>query len=112
MLKPVVKQSVLRAYLRRMDDVDTYHNLLKEAEALAAALEMEITKLLEEGAPVEPGKCKALLNEVIGPRRPPWKEVFLNHMNTEHDERPEVVEKIILDGFPPKTKQVLVVTKA
>lgn len=111
MLKPVVKQSVLRAYLRRMDDVDTHHNALKEAEALAAALEVEITKLLEEGAAVEPGKCKALLNEVIGPRRPPWKDLYLSHMDAVHDVRQDLEEKQILDNHPGKSKQVLVVTK-
>lgn len=112
MLKPVVKQSVLRAYLRRMDDVDTHHNALKEAEALATALEVEITKLLEDGAAVEPGKCKALLKLETGARRPPWKDIYLTHMDVEHNARPDFEEKQVLDKFPPKTKQVLIVTKA
>lgn len=111
MLKPVVKQSVLRAYLRRLNDADTHREALREAEALVTALEVEITKLLEDGAAVEPGKCKALLTIETGARRPPWKDIYLDHMVKEHEGRRDDEEAGIIANCQPKTKQVLIVSK-
>lgn len=75
-----------------------------------AILGLEITKLLEDGATVEDGDRKALLNTETGARRPPWKDVYLDHMFVEHERPVADEERRVIGNCEPKTKQVLIVT--
>jgi len=106
----VVQQKQLRKYLRLGKLAQEAAEALQRIEDQQAILGLEITKLLEDGATVEDGDRKALLNTVTGARRPPWKDLYLGHMFVEHERPVADEERRVIGNCEPKTKQVLIVT--
>lgn len=110
MSEDIVTQTSLRRYARIEVQLTALNAQVKELEQQQSVVEVQITKLLETGATVEPGRYSAVLNSVDGRRSPPWKDLYLTHMVEIHDSYREHEENRVLAEHPAKKKIVLVVT--
>jgi len=81
---------------------------LEIAERDLAEAENVVIVKMENGCKVEAkSNLYSVIDEVNGPRRPEWKELYLNHMEGEHNIDRRVEESMILDTTASKPKQVL-----
>lgn len=109
MSKPMVEQSALRKILKLKNTAAETRALLRDLEASIAEAEHDVSVLLEADAKVEKGELGAAIAVEKGSCRPPWKDVFLEHMTAIHDLAAKAAEEEIRAKYPPEDKQRLVI---
>lgn len=106
-LNPITEADLLKVETLRARVVLAKRSL-EGAEIMLASAEAEIMAKLDAGCKVERNSAlSAGISEETGPRRPEWKEIYLNHMEHDHGSVREYEEKLILDTTAGKPKQVL-----
>lgn len=111
MAKQVISQRWLRSVITYKEEVRIAKQTVKELEASLAEAENKVMQAMEDkdGYSIEPGKYSAVIEEVEGACRPPWKDVYLAHFEKEHETPAKVEEERIRSLYPPEKKEVLVV---
>lgn len=99
-------ETELREIVSTRDEVAVLRSRLATLEKeLTAKEEQAITKI-KHGAKIE-GKLTASVHEEEGPRRPQWKNLYLDHFAKEHGEIRAIVETKIKEQTVPSIKEVL-----
>lgn len=110
LLRKITEAELLNIESLRGRVVMAKHNLEAAERALAEA-EAEVVAKLEAGVGVvAKSNLHAGIAEEIGPRRPEWKEIYLDHMEGVHGCPRKAQESGILETTAGKPKQVLRIT--
>jgi hypothetical protein len=80
----------------------------REAEAALEQREADVIAKLKAGAVVE-GNRTAVIKPDVGPSRPKWKELYVQHFEAEHGETAESIEVRVQKLYPGKTCDTLVI---
>ena len=110
MPKAKVTQEQLANYLRLETDIPTMRKTLRQVETQLLAQQNTIVKMLSGGCKLELGTLTAVLEDDKLASRPPWKQIHIDHMSTEHDIPPVEVEQAARDAYPGNDFLRLVVT--
>lgn len=112
-IKPaqVVTDLELADVSTRRLEVQSLRRKLRDEEAKLAQAEAVVVAKLQAGATCEARLLTATLEERLGACRPPWKDVYLQHMAT-HGVAPELAEQAARDAHPPKTDIILAIGPA
>lgn len=81
---------------------------LSAARQQLATLEQDIKDRLEAGCRVV-GRMTAMVTEEAGPRRPQWKDIYLDHMHCHHNRSIEAEEQRVITETMGKPREVLVI---
>jgi hypothetical protein len=82
---------------------------LRKVEAEESALAKAMMNKLLEGADVEPGEYTASIEMKEGAVRPPWKDLYIDHMTVTHSLAPKAVEEEARGKFPAEKSPRLVI---
>lgn len=80
----------------------------ERAKAKVDALENDITLRLKAGARIT-GRMVALISRIEGPRRPPWKDLYLDHMSATHQWSRDALENMTIFSYPGQPHEALVI---
>jgi hypothetical protein len=81
---------------------------LEGARARLALLEQDVKDRLAAGCKVI-GRLTAVVTEERGPRRPSWRDLYLDHMLMVHNRSPEALQKEVLAETMGKPREVLTI---
>lgn len=81
---------------------------LEGAKVRLGILEQDVKDRLAAGCRIV-GRMTAMVTEETGPRRPPWKDIYLDHMHCHHNVSIEAEEQRVITETMGKPREVLVI---
>lgn len=81
---------------------------LAQAEITAGVLEDDVLLRLKAGAKVV-GRLTAIVKRMFGPRRPNWKDLFLDHMSSTHGDPRDSLEQAVIEKCVGSPRDALIV---
>lgn len=105
-----IKEDVLRRIIALRKRVAVLKHDVADEERKLEAAESGVIQLLWAGERVT-GRYQAQLETVAGKCSPPWKDVYLQHMEMVHDVAASEAEQVVRENTPTsQAKQRLVVS--
>lgn len=99
-------EAELRTVVSARDEVAVLKSRLATLEKELEAQEEAVIAKLKQGAKIE-GRLTASVHEEEGPRRPQWKNLYLDHFVVEHGMVKAVLESQVKADTKPSVKEVL-----
>lgn len=108
---PIITEVDLLEVLTQRTHLETLRKQVREAEAKLEQKEGEVMTLLKLGARVE-GYRTATIEKCIGPHRPKYQELWVEHMGRYHGITEAMSMEVARNTYPPKTVENLVIGEA
>lgn len=107
----VVTDVDLLNVLALRDEVSKARKAVSTLEAKLASAEGGVMTLLRLGAVNQGPIAQALIEESLGPVRPKYQELWLNHMAADHGMVEEAAMQVARDAYPAKKIEALVISR-
>lgn len=110
-MKQVVKQKTLSGIMKLRRSIKFAKEEMEKESKLLSRMEQDVSTLLSQGWKVEPGKYTAGFEDYQPATRPPWKDLYVNHMVTIHGASKEATEADIKEEYKEEMTKRLVVAE-
>lgn len=107
----VVQENDLLEILTQRSLLARLRKEAREAEAVLDQKECSVMALLKAGAVVE-GHRSAAIESTLGPVRPKYQELWMEHMGQYHGMSDAMSLEVARTKYPPKTVENLVIGEA
>lgn len=104
----IIREIDLEMIMRKREQVRNAKAELRKIEADLETREKDVMTKLRGGAECE-GKLVASIEVEPGQCRPPWKDLYLNHMVSQHEKAPKAVEEEARALYPAQDSESLAV---
>lgn len=94
-----IKEAELRRVVTLRRRVAVERNELETAQRQLDSAESDVMQRLAAGEAVT-GRFQAVIETVAGKCSPPWKDVYLHHMEAEHETSAAEAEEEVRDNTP------------
>ena len=107
-MKLVITEVDLLEVLTQRSHLEVLRQQVREAQARLEQKEGEIMAMLKLGARVD-GYRSATIEKCIGPHRPKYQELWVEHMGQYHGLTEAMSVEVARNKYPPKAVEVLVI---